>query len=144
MACGTQKTTLYDVLSELRSGHIPRSVSLLGQGLSERSVRTLCDSLREAALKTDIAALESVYLMNNDLHDDSVSVLLDALTTTSIKTLNLNGNNLTAAGAQRLARFVTEQTSLRNVYVLNNALGDAGRELVAAAVQARPDIQAFF
>ena len=101
----------------LRDNHITsEGGSILAQGLHQNTT------------------LESLDLRNNQISDLGVQSLAVSIAQSSIRTLNLESNEITAEGALYLSRMLRDSQTLTELYLSKNHLGDRGVELLAEAL----------
>jgi Ran GTPase-activating protein (RanGAP) involved in mRNA processing and transport len=77
--------------------------------------------------------LKTLVLSRNEIGDEGVTCLLDALMSSRIETLGLDKTGITSLGVQTVARFVSTHPCLRGLDLsLNNVTGDGIRFLSKA------------
>ena len=83
------------------------------------------------------ATLTELYLTQNEISDDGVKFLAEALETNNnrLQQLGLGWNTITDQGAEHLAKMLKENTRLRGLGLFNNEIGDRGVRRLARAIE---------
>lgn len=109
-------------------------LSLIHNCLTRAGAAALCAALKPCSL------LRELSLTKNPIADDGVRAVADALAADgalalSLMTLHLSGVGMTDVGFAALADAVaTNNGSLANLFVSENAIGDVGAAAIAAAL----------
>lgn len=88
----------------------------------------LADALRNNT------TLEMLDLRNNRVSDLGAHSLVLSITTSTLKSLNLESNGITEEGAQYLAEMLKAHRFLTELYLSKNQIGDRGVQLLANAL----------
>ncbi|KAL7577982.1 hypothetical protein ACA910_007599 [Epithemia clementina (nom. ined.)] len=65
-------------------------------------------------------SLQSLELPRNGFQDKDAAVIADALTSSSVQSLDLSGNELSNVGGQYLERFLEKNTTIRTISLNGN------------------------
>ena len=87
------------------------------------------------------SSVTKLLLGNNKLRDEGATVLCDAIresTLSRVQVLDLHGNGIGPDGAKAIAALYAASSSLSEVRVFNNLLGDEGATLLCDALRERP------
>jgi len=141
--CGP-KASLQDVLEALNAGACVGRIQLLGQHFGDSGSEELANALR-ASIERGTCKTHSIYLMNNDIKDNGLIAILQALKgNKTVTSLNFNGNKVGNDGARALADYVRVEPTIQNVYLMNNPVGNDGIDALSSAKQDIPTVQLFF
>ena len=85
--------------------------------------------------------IEALHLEGNNLNDDLMSSLSDALAkTTSLKELYLGSNKIEAKGAELIASGLKSNQTLEKLYLEGNFIGDQGLEHFCLLLEGKQQI----
>ncbi len=82
-----------------------------------------------------------VSFSNCELNDEDVNAVGQGLAKGSIRTLNLNGNNLSSEGAKLLATVLSTNKTIEEVDVSNNQITDEGATALSALFSGKHPIK---
>ncbi|CAF1151545.1 unnamed protein product [Rotaria sp. Silwood1] len=105
-------------------------LDLQSNEITSQGITILADALRTNT------TLKTLLLDNNHLSDLGVSYLANALATNNatLKTLELERNGIMDEGASSLAQMLQTNSTLTNLYLSANQIGDRGVQLLANAI----------
>jgi ankyrin repeat protein/Ran GTPase-activating protein (RanGAP) involved in mRNA processing and transport len=92
------------------------------------------ENVQDITSNTSHIPLQTLLLGNNRLEDAGLAPLLQALPSTSLQSLSLARNGLTAAGAATLAAWLQQTGGIRNLFLAANFWGDEGAKALAQAL----------
>ena len=141
---------LSQIASGLRPNRLLRVLELVDCGIGSRQLKGLCGLFQEGNSNVSI---QTINLADNNVADDGIECLFDALTrcadcrldeTTALTTLILRNNNITCTGASCIATYLRlgSRCQLRDLRLNGNPIRfDGQRDICNALATANPPLR---
>jgi len=109
------------------------------KSLEVEGIQTVAQCLSESANKK----FETLELYGNNIGDEGTNILVDKILNCmpTIRTVNLEFNNITVYGVQKLCSFLRTNRNIENISLYSNTIGDDGAALIADMLQTNIGLQ---